>query len=224
MPIVAIINKPNKPSNSILQNAYTILSNSYKAANSFFNQFKASRKGRRGAPTDKEQDLLRAMLVFASSGLDSMVKQLIRDALPIIIEKDDGAMLLFSERVEKTISKDQNINVRLLTKAILSDTPRTVLIDNFVEELTTNSLQSAEELLRVGSYFNIASNNLTSDIKQLKKIFKVRNQISHEMDIDFSQSNRSRCPRRRNEMVSYTNELFKLGELFLKLIDKKLSS
>ncbi len=40
----------------------------------------------RGMTTDEEQDLLRAMLVSAASGLDAMTKQLIREALPIIIQ------------------------------------------------------------------------------------------------------------------------------------------
>jgi len=31
------------------------------------------------------------MLVFACSGLDSMIKQLIRDALPTVIDKNEGA-------------------------------------------------------------------------------------------------------------------------------------
>jgi RiboL-PSP-HEPN len=222
MAIATITHKPNKPKSDILQNAYIILCSSHKASESFLDEFKESRKGCRGAPTDIQQDLLRAMLVFASSGLDSMVKQLVRDALPQIIEKDDGAMLMFSGQVEKAIYKGQNLNATLLTKAILSDSPRNTLIENLVSELTANSLQSAEELFRVGSYFNIASKDLTSDIDGLKTIFRVRNQISHEMDINFNQPNRSRYPRKRDEMISYTNELFKVSNSFLQQVAKKL--
>jgi hypothetical protein len=222
MPSVSLTHSPNKPQSDIAQNAYIILCNSQKAATSFLDQFKASRKGRRGTPTDIEQDLLRAMLVFASSGIDSMVKQLARDTLPDIIKKDAGAMSVFVERVEKTIYRDQNLNTKLLVKAIMADSPRDTLIQDLIEELTSSSLQSAEELFRVGSYFNIASAALTKDIDKLKTIFRVRNQISHEMDIDFEQPNRSRHPRKRDEMISFTNELFRVGKTFLEQVDKKL--
>jgi hypothetical protein len=224
MPRIVAMREPNRPRNSVLQNAHTIFINSIRAAYSFLHQFETSRRGRRGAPTDAEQDLLRAMLTFASSGLDSMVKQLVRDALPQVIEKDDGSMILFSERVEKSIFKKQDTDTKLLTKAILSDSPRKTLIENFINELTENSLQSAEELLRIGAYFNIASGDITTDVDKLKQIFRVRNQISHEMDIDFTQSNRSRRPRRRDKMISYTNDLLKIGKAFLEHVDRKLTA
>ncbi len=223
MPSASIIYNPNRPNSEMAQNAYIILRNSRKAAKSFLEQFRTSRTGRRGAPTDIEQDLLRAMLVFASSGLDSMVKQLVRDALRNIIKTDDGAMKLFVERIEKNIYRDQNLDVKLLVKAILADSPRDTLIQELVEELTANSLQSAEELFRVGAYFNIASTTLTEDVEKLKNIFQVRNQISHEMDIDFTQPNRSRHPRRRDEMISFTNELFRIAKIFLEEVDGKLT-
>src|SRR5262245_15398576 len=55
-------------------------------------QCSESRRTRRerggGALTDAEQDLLRAMLVFAAAGLDSLLKRLIRDALGSLAERD----------------------------------------------------------------------------------------------------------------------------------------
>ncbi len=217
-----IIHYPNKPKSDIVQNAFVILCNSHKASASFLDRFNNSRTKRRGAPTDNEQDLLRAMLVFASSGIDSMVKQLVRDALPDIIKADPGAMEVFIAKVEKTIYKHQTLDVALLVKAILSDSPRDTLTQKLIQELTAGSLQSVKEIFTVGSYFNIASATLTKNVNKLKTIFHVRNQISHEMDIDFEQTNRSRRPRRRDEMISFTNELFKIGKTFLEQVDKKL--
>lgn len=222
MPSATITHYPNRPASDIAQNAYIILCNSHKASISFLDQFKKSRIGRRGAPTDIEQDLLRAMLVFASSGLDSMVKQLTRDALPDIIKKDDGAMKLFVERVEKIIYKENILDTKLFVKAILAQSPREVMIQELIHELTAGSLQSAEELFRVGAYFNIASTILSKDVDKLKTIFNVRNQISHEMDIDFDQPNRSRHPRKRDEMIFFTNELFRIAKTFLEQVDTKL--
>lgn len=45
-------------------------------------RFKAMKATRGGRTSDQDQDLLRAMLVFASAGADAAMKSLIRDALP----------------------------------------------------------------------------------------------------------------------------------------------
>jgi hypothetical protein len=79
-----------KPSNKQCENAYLILCNAHDASSSFleiFNNVRTTRKAK-GTPTDEEQDLLRAMLTFAGAGLDSMVKQLIVDALPSVVRRD----------------------------------------------------------------------------------------------------------------------------------------
>jgi len=214
---------PNKPKNQEADNAFEILCSTHAAASSFLQIFETSRKNRRakGTPTDQEQDLLRAMLIFTSSGLDSMVKQLIRDALPRILELDTGAKKLFLDKMEKKIF-DGNLNTRLLLESIESDSPRSRLVVELVGDITAGSMQSAEELLRAAAHFNIASNLLTKNVDYLKQIFQVRNQIAHEMDIDFKQPNRSRYPRRRDEMISFTNELFRIGKSFLEEVDNKL--
>ena len=38
-----------------------------------------------GTPTYEEQDMLRAMVIFSAAGLDSALKYLLRDALPVLI-------------------------------------------------------------------------------------------------------------------------------------------
>src|SRR5690349_10645733 len=88
---------PHVPASSLCQNAYVILCNAHDAASSFLEAFQDVRKARRakGMPTDEEQDLLRAMLLFASAGLDSLVKQLIRDALPAVLESNEAAAEMF---------------------------------------------------------------------------------------------------------------------------------
>ena len=85
---------PDLPTAPECQSAYIILTNAHESSSSFLDIFNTTRQARRarGTPTDEEQDLLRAMLLFAASGLDSMVKQLIRDALPIVIPKHKGAL------------------------------------------------------------------------------------------------------------------------------------
>jgi len=61
--------------------------------------------------TDEEQDLLRAMLVMAAAGLDSMTKQLIRDALPQVVHRTGAAR----EGLEKFLARQLTGDVELIT-------------------------------------------------------------------------------------------------------------
>ena len=177
----------------------------------------------KGMPTDEEQDLLRAMLLFASAGLDSLAKQLVRDALPTVLEKSPGATKMFKTFVERRLKSGDGIDHRLLADVIGDQKPRTRLVELLIDELTSRSLQSTEELLRVGSYFDIPSNQITDDAGRLTEIFRARNQIAHEMDVDFTQLNRSRRPRANQMMTDYTNEIFGVANSFLSGVDSRLS-
>ena len=120
---------PTKPKANVCQNGYTILCNARKTSKSFLKHFSTIQGSRRGAPTDVRQDLLRAMLTFASSGLDALVKQLVRDTLPSIIDNNEGASNMFSNTfVERRLKMGEGINHRLLAKIISHSNPRSHLI------------------------------------------------------------------------------------------------
>lgn len=216
---------PARPANDKCENAFIILCNAHDASSSFLDIFNTTRRNRnaRGTPTDEEQDLLRAMLTFACAGLDSMVKQLIGDVLSSVIDIDVGASGMFKSYIERRIKKGEEINHRLLAEILGDARPRDRLIKNLVNELTSQSLQSTEELLRVGSFFNIPSSEICQNIDMLSQIFKVRNEIVHDMDIDFSQPNRNRRPRTRIRMIEFANEIFKVAKAFLQGVDNKLN-
>lgn len=169
---------------------------------------------------------MRAMLTFASSGLDSMIKQLVRSALPAVIDLREGAQDKFQEFVERRLRRGDGPNYAFVAAVIADPNPRNHLLDGLVRELTSSSLQSVEEVLRVGSYFDIPSPNLISDPNAAKEIFAARNEIVHEMDIDFERPNRNRRPRRLQDMKDKTRALFEIAHRFLtevnaRLIDRK---
>jgi predicted GTPase len=120
------------------------------------------------------------------------------------------------------IAGDQT-NSKLLAKVLVDHHPRKSLIQELVMDLTSSSLQSKEELLKVASYFNIPSLELTNDFDLLSTIFDARNQIVHEMDIDFSQTNWKRRSRTRADMLKYTNEILRVAKVFLQKVDTKLN-
>ena len=215
---------PGKPKHEAVQNSFIIICNAHKACSAFLKQFEDIRKYRKaqGTATDAEQDLLRAMLAFACAGVDSMAKQLVRDALPEVVRADAGAAAMFFQRTKKALYKDNILNTDLLLQSIMTDSPKAILVDDLVRELTSSSLQSVEELFRVAAYFNIPSKELAPDPTDLKRIFGIRNQIAHEMDIDFKQPNRHRHPRARDKMINDVNVIFGVAKAFLEKTDLKL--
>jgi len=141
---------PQPPQRDACQDAHVILCNAHDAIRSFLDTFESVRKTRKakGMPTDEEQDLLRAMILFAGAGLDSMVKQLIRDALPTIIEQDVGATLQFKDYIEKRLRDVEGSSRRFLADILGDRNPRELLFSRLVRDLTSDSLQSAERYLR----------------------------------------------------------------------------
>ena len=72
------------PKTAACSKAAVILARTHESADALLKAFELAQQERgtpRGMSTDDEQDLLRAMLVMTAAGLDSMLKQLIRDAL-----------------------------------------------------------------------------------------------------------------------------------------------
>jgi hypothetical protein len=215
---------PAKSKKTELLDAQTILVRTHESSFSFLDIFETQRKKRKaqGTPTDEEQDLLRAMLLFTAAGLDSMIKQLIEDALPSIIENDCEARQVLINFIEKKLIQDDRLNVQLITRALSERNPREALTNELIEDLTSRSLQSKDELLRAASFFAIQPALLSSDLKLLKEIFEARNQIVHEMDVDFSQGNRCRRSRKKTTMIRYTEELLCVSKNFFIEASKRL--
>lgn len=224
MPSNRFAHDPARPATPQCQNAFTILCNAHDTADSFLEAFQSVRTARhaRGAPTDEEQDLLRACLVFAGAAVDSMTKQLIRDALPAVIDRQPGAHAMLQRHFERILRGLPTTGLDLLTEILVDKQPRGRLLARLVDDLTSGSLQSADEVMRVASYFDIPSSHLVSDVPLLQKIFKARNQIVHEMDVDFGAPNRSRRSRTRADITLYTNELFKISDKLLREVDARV--
>lgn len=216
----------NRPCNSELLNAYTILNNSRDTVLSFLDAFDSTRSNRnaRGTPTDEEQDLLRAMLIFAASGLDSMVKQIIKDALQSVIEIKPGAEQMFKQFVSRRIKRNDIIDNNFIANVISNENPREVLFADLINELSGSSIQSTEQLLKTLSFFDIPSDIIIEDRNKISYIFHARNEIVHEMDIDFSQPNRSRRPRGKRQMINSTKKLLILANKILESVDNILSN
>jgi hypothetical protein len=165
---------------------------------------------------------LRAAFIFAAAGLDSMVKQLVRDALHAAIAKDKGAHAQFVEYVQTRLRRLDQLDVRLLAGALAADRPSEHLRKELIGDLTGSSLQSKDQLLRVAAHFAIPADEITKDAKKLGTVFEARNQITHEMDILLGQANRGRRQRKYETMKDYTSVILTTAVAFYLAVKKRL--
>ena len=189
----------------------------------------SGKRAPRGMSTDEEQDLLRAMLVMAAAGLDSLVKQLVRDALPSLVHLDQrattGLTRFISNRFDADDPLDRSPKGRNFLAAVLSrKDPASAVTLAYVDYLTSGSLQSVEELARCAAAFGFSDQDLKIDFESLRPIFATRNKIIHELDIKFSADRRNRNLRRQTRMITSTNEVLAVGENLLVAVDKKVRS
>lgn len=117
---------------------------------------------RRGRPSDEDQDLLRAMLVFACAGLDAAMKALIRDALPALADAHPPVQERLDDFAAKYLAEGGTVSSKALAKVLAhAGSPRQAVVEAFVADLTGGSLQSAQELLRVCDALGIKDSSFT---------------------------------------------------------------
>ena len=208
--------EPPMPVAEELWNAHTVLQRTFWTASSFLTIFdtRLGERGR-GAPSDEDYDLLRAMLLFTCAGIDSMMKHIIREALEVVIERVEKAEDNFRDFVQRRLLASTEFSPALLTRVLTSGDPRRALIEELVRDLTSQSLQSKAQILKCGSFFDLRSDDLIADMLLFEDICRARNEIAHEMDIDFDQPTRSRKTRPRQRMVENTQAVLDCGRRFL---------
>ena len=189
---------------------------------------KVARGNPRGVLTDSEQDLLRAMMVMAASGLDSALKQLVRDCIGKLIRKSAGVHDTFEKFVLGKIRIDDGgstaINSKFLANILVAPDMHSKLIDSFIYELTGDSLQSAEQILKIGAAFLLEPKTIAPDIKKLKEAFSVRNQIIHELDMNLESPIRKRRVRGQDDLKNATLLLLTTCRVFIESVDQKIGT
>jgi hypothetical protein len=215
-----------------LKNAKLVFEHATNSVNKFYELFQKNRKGAKGGTAHVEQDLLRAMLVFSCSGLDAVIKRLIKDALVGVIDKDLGAQQEFQKFIERrmkrngTDEKDKPmIDTNWISGILASLTPRKYMTDALQKSLTDNSLQSRDQLLSVATHFAITQSEILNNDSITRKAFDVRNEIIHEMDADLDNKKQGRKDRRvrgATDMVKYCENILTIGVNFINVVCKKM--
>lgn len=214
--------------NTELSDALLIFQNALSSSVSLLKAFELARTSRgksRGMTTDQEQDIMRAMLVMACAGLDASVKQVIQDALPLLVPVNPGAQTgleTFVERQVRGEETDFGTNAKYLAKVLASALPYKRVINSYINALTGDSLQSVEQLFKVVNALGIDQNTLGLDKNLLRPIFVARNQIIHELDIDLEGERRKRNIRSMDEMIDWTNKVLDLTKKIIDIVDKMI--
>lgn len=191
-----------------------------------FDDAKAKRGNVRGVLTDQEQDILRAALVMSCAGLDGALKQGIRDCLGHLLSTDQQVRDGFEKFIRKRISGENDIletggGAKFLARILADETPRERLVEDYIRELTGDSLQSADEVLRTIAALGIDQKDLKLDIPKLKEIFGIRNKIIHELDIDLDAHKRKRKVRSQADLLDSADSILGIARTILIALNKK---
>lgn len=214
----------------VISKAALIYSYTHTAASSLllaFDDAKTKRGNRRGVLTDQEQDILRAALVMCCAGLDAAIKQVIRDCIDELLEKDAQVREGFEKFIRKRISGEGDVlelasGAKFMALVLSDKKPRRRLIEEYIKELTGESLQSAEEVLRTATALGIDHKALKLDIPKLKEIFRIRNKIIHELDIDLEAPKRKRRVRSQADLLDNSDHILSVTIKVLEAVDAKL--
>lgn len=212
-------------------NARLILSHARKTVSAFDKAFVTVRTSRgvsAGPPTDEEQDLIRAALVLAAAGLDSLTKHLIRESMPKLLLLDPRVQAGLEDFASRRIRGDKEAAdspsaSKFLARVLAAESARSRLIDEYVQDLTGSSLQSADELLKASAALGLDPRELNIDPRVLKPVFEVRNKIIHELDIDLAGAKRKRQKRTREKMLADAGLLLDVGESLIVAVEGRLA-
>lgn len=192
-----------------------------------FDDAKKKRGNPRGVLTDQEQDILRAALVMSCAGLDAAIKQAIRDCIEDLLEKDKQVRDGFEKFIRKRISGEGDVlevagGAKFLASVLADRKPRRKLIEDYIKELTGESLQSTEEVMRTVSALGLEHRALKLDVVRLKEIFGIRNKIIHELDIDLDAPKRKRTVRSQADLLDNSDLILSTTKAIIEALDTKL--
>lgn len=202
-------------------NARVMLLKAHETASGFLDSYRTSRHRKTGASTDAEQDLLRAMLAFATAGLDASLKQIVRECLPVLLDRapavgrgHNDVELGLQTFLARRSQTPTGPNYKLISEIVTSRQPRALAASKWIEELTAGSLQSRSAAIEVANALGLQGSQIfTSD---LDRVFRARNEIVHEMDLKpGATKNRSRRQRSEAEMLELTQFTFTAAAEFL---------
>ena len=178
----------------------------------------------RGRIEESNLDLLRAAVVFGGAGADATLKALIKTALHSLLNTDDAVQRKFTKFVESALVGAGGHTTSLLAECLSQPLgPYSKLVERYIQYLTGGSLQSATEVDNVCGALGISDTDLRKRTREggtLDKMFKARNQMIHELDIDDSRRKRT---RKVTEIESWCKEVLSVSQEIVNSVARKES-
>jgi hypothetical protein len=154
-------------------------------------------------------DLLRAALIFTSSGLDATCQTLVRECAPVLIAKAGTA----HDRFEFFLDQEMKRPSESLIAAVKDPSPRERLIELYLDVKTRASYQGTGDLKsRVRDLLGIPNATLTTaKINSLSGFFTARNDIVHQLDyVDPTSASSKRHHRAPSDVVAECDRVLAL--------------
>jgi hypothetical protein len=213
------------------ETAQRFLASAYDAVDAVLDNLEKIRELRRqevgdirGRLAANEEDLLRAAVVFTGAGLDATLKQVIRDALPQLLETSVQAHEKFETFAADRLGTGEIADTKIIARYLTSENPRERLIEDYIYELTGSSLQSAEEVQKVAGALGIDDAVLRRRIGGLRTLFMARNEISHQLDLQQLErpGDRTRRTRAIGPTTALCQEGLEVGQLIVNATGRSL--
>lgn len=166
-----------------------------------------------GRLAQQEVDLLRAAIVFTSSGLDAAMSRLVNDAGRHLIrcEKPTGAKAQFEEYLKNQMKASAPVPQGLRDAVIHPEAAGKVL-DHYLGERTRASFQGSGDLdARVRNVLGISGSVIPiASLKALDPFFIARNRIAHDLDYEDTKNPKAskRTDRKTDDVVALCDGVF----------------
>src|SRR5207247_2197968 len=133
----------------------------------------------------------------------------------------------FEKFIKKRIAGDGEAaelasGAKFLALVLAEREPRKKLIEEYIKELTGESLQSAEEIMRTAAALGLDPRTLGLDVQRPREIFARRNKIIHELDIDRDAKKRKRKVRSQGDLLDNSDFILSTTKTIIESVDKHL--
>lgn len=212
--------------------ARKVLKQAQSSVKGFYQTLDAVRTARKatGNPTNNEQDLLRASVVFAAAGLDAVVKELMREAVRALADHDSDVQKELETFVQRQLRGDSDeadaaVGRKFLASILVSNSPQKKLIDEYILELTGSSLQSVSQLHKAAKALGLNAADVGIKNSELAPIFDARNKMIHELDVnlDKTAARRNQNSRTTEAMKDWSSRLLQVADNLVSGVEKKLN-
>lgn len=182
----------------------------------------------RGKFTSEAVDCLRSALLFAGAGLDTALKRLAAEAIPVLAVTDSVVSKKLSEFAEDQIGDDTGaVRARELVRILIGEgaSPRDIMVRRWIYELESSSAQSAARVTEFASALGVVDEKLRKRVAQtkgqkgegslLEQAFTARNEIAHELDV----TKPAEAARQKLESIRRYRNVDDIRDLCFELLD-----